>query len=688
MKKIILLGCFFITCCAQAQTTEGENKTEQAFENLADNTETENNEDDNYLQFLEGKKSFKLDINTATTDDLKAFYFINNIQAKALIDYRKATGNFISIYELQSIPFWTAETVRKMLPFVEVGDGETNFKKISSRLSGGKWQVLSRLTRIAELSKGYKIKPPAATNYYLGSPNKVFVRIKYQYKNLLQYGILGEKDAGEKFKFDSTTKGFDNYSFHLQIRQLKKIDFLTLGDFTVNYGQGLISYQGLAFKKSADALAIERQGESIRPYLSLGEYNFQRGAAVGFSIKKIKANIFAGYKSKDANVVIDPLAGEDYFTSLQTSGLHRTKNELADKHTLQQASTGGQLQYNNNNLKIGAQAIYYKFSQPWQKANDPYNRFSITGSEWGNASIDYNYTYKNIHIFGETAIDFKSNIASVNGLMATVDRNVDVSILHRKINKAYQALNANAFTEGVFPNNETGLYAGTTMRPYANVRIDAYADMYKFGFVRYLTNAPTNGYDYMVQIAWKYKKVADMYLRFRNETKPKNFTNNLQPIYEVTPVNRKNFRAHIAYKFGQSGISMRMRTDAVFYKQGTIAETGSLQYIDLTYKPMLSPLTASVRLQYHQTDGYNSRIYAYENDVQYSFSIPAFYGKGARYYANLNYDLRLNAKQTLSFWLRMAQTLYTGETTIGSGLDEIQGNKKTEWKLQMQWTLR
>jgi hypothetical protein len=87
-------------------------------------------------------------------------------------------------------------------------------------------------------------------------------------------------------------------------------------------------------------------------------------------------------------------------------------------------------------------------------------------------------------------------------------------------------------------------------------------------------------------------------------------------------------------------------------------------------------------LQYFETDGYDSRLYAYENDVLYSFSIPVFYDKGYRYYVNVNYDV--NKKMTV--WLRWAQTIFKNKETIGSGLDEITGNKRTEVKLQMLYS--
>ncbi|HKB45305.1 MAG TPA: hypothetical protein VKC90_12980, partial [Chitinophagaceae bacterium] len=71
---------------------------------------------------------------------------------------------------------------------------------------------------------------------------------------------------------------------------------------------------------------------------------------------------------------------------------------------------------------------------------------------------------------------------------------------------------------------------------------------------------------------------------------------------------------------------------------------------------------------------------AYENDVLYSYSIPAFFDKGFRYYFTLNYDLN----KKLSLWLRWAQTIYRDKKTIGSGLDEIQGNHRSEIKLQVR----
>src|ERR1051325_1763965 len=146
---------------------------------------------------------------------------------------------------------------------------------------------------------------------------------------------------------------------------------------------------------------------------------------------------------------------------------------------------------------------------------------------------------------------------------------------------------------------------------------------------------------------------------------------------------RQNWRTQLIYKISTE-VTFRSRVEVLWYDaKGTVSENGFLIYTDVLYKPLLKPFSGNIRLQYFETDGYNSRLYAYENDVLYSFSIPVFYDKGYRYYVNLNYDLT----KKVSCWLRWSQTIYPGRSSIGSGLDEISGNHKSEIKIQTYITL-
>jgi len=269
----------------------------------------------------------------------------------------------------------------------------------------------------------------------------------------------------------------------------------------------------------------------------------------------------------------------------------------------------------------------------------------------------------------------------VQGLMISLSHTVDMSLLYRNISPGYQALYTSAFTESTYPNNEKGLFAGISIKPDMVWRIDAYMDLYKFPWLKYRVNAPSTGSEYMVQVTYKPNRVLEIYTRLRSETKSINYNPDGLILNPVVPQPRQNWRAQLSYKINPI-FTFRTRTEMLWYdKKGPAAENGFLMYADLLYKPLMNPLAGSIRLQYFETDGYNSRLYAYENDVLYSYSIPVFYDKGYRWYINANYDV----SRRMTVWFRFSQSILPGKQSIGTGLDEIKGNKKSEVKLQLRY---
>jgi hypothetical protein len=84
------------------------------------------------------------------------------------------------------------------------------------------------------------------------------------------------------------------------------------------------------------------------------------------------------------------------------------------------------------------------------------------------------------------------------------------------------------------------------------------------------------------------------------------------------------------------------------------------------------------RFSWFKTDGYNSRLYAYENDVLYAFSIPALYGKGIRTYLNF----RQNFTEKLTLWLKVAATHRFSEV---EGENTTEAITKSELKVQLRY---
>ena len=690
MRKCILtlcMGLLCIICKAQVPETpekrvvQPNSNVEQQLENITENNADTETEDDSYLQEMLQYQKNPININSASASLLTGLRILSPINVQNIINYRSLLGNFINIYELQAVPGLDLATIQRLRPYISVTQNVDLFSSLGTRLTNGDQTILFRVSQILEQAKGYAVDPNSGKNFYPGSPQRLFFRYRYNYKNNLQYGIVGEKDGGEQFFKGAQKQGFDFYSAHFFAKNLGIVKSLAIGDFTVNMGQGLTQWMSLAFKKSPDVISTKRQADVLRPYNSAGEINFHRGIGITLTKNNWEGTLFASYRNVDANFSAGDSAQtqDDVVTSLQISGFHRTKSEVADKGIQRQLAFGGNLSYQLKNLHVGLNAIQYNFKYPLQKQAEPYNLYALTGKSFGNYSTDYSYTYKNLHFFGEAAITDKKYTGFINGLLLSAASNVDLSFVYRNISKGYQSLYTNAFTENTFPTNEKGLFSGITVRPSNAWKVDAYVDIYRFPWLKFRVNAPSTGSDYVGQLTYKPNKLFEIYSRFKSEKKAINYNPEDLTLGPVIPQPRQNWRTQISYKFS-SNFTFRSRVETVWFdKKGKATEKGFLMYADLLYAKPLKPLSGNIRLQYFETDGYNSRLYAYENDVLYSFSIPVFYGKGYRYYLNINYDLT----RKFTIWARVSQYLYPQQVTTGSGLDEINKNHKTEVKFQM-----
>jgi hypothetical protein len=659
----------------QSQDVQPSN-AEQQLENLAQANDSES-EDDSWLQELVHFRKNPINLNRAGEEDLIKLKILTDLQIANFIAYRRLLGRLLSIYELQAIPSWDVYTIKKILPFVVVANDSNAGEEMTRRLSGGEHSLLLRCSQVLNKSVGYTKK--SSGTYYLGSPQKIFFRYRYQYKNLLQYGLTGDKDAGEQFFKGGQKYGFDFYSFHVFVKRLGIVQAMALGDFTVNLGQGLIQWQNIAFRKGVDISLVKRQSPVLRPYNSAGEYNFHRGA--GLTVKKgnLEATAFLSFRKINANIATDTLNATEYFTSFLTSGYNRTQSEIDDKNKLKQISFGGNISFSSNNFHAGINGIAYRFSAVLQKREEPYNLYSIAGKRWSNVSADYSYTWRNVHFFGEAALDENRYSGFVNGLIVSADPKIDLSLVHRFIDAKFQSINGNAFTENTFPSNENGLYAGITFRPGSSFRVDAYADFYKFPWLKYGVDAPSYGKDFFIQCTYTPNKQTEIYMRYRDEEKQANWPNNSTATNQLLLIPKKNWRTQVSFQASRS-TTLRSRIELNSYAAGTnIKESGFLSFFDCLFNPPMKRLSASARLQYFETGGYNTRLYAYENDLIYNYSIPVFFDKGYRYYINLGYD----PAKKVSVWFKWSGSVYPGKTSIGTGLDEIKGNTKNEAKIQI-----
>jgi hypothetical protein len=659
---LIILFFIFLQIKLFSQTIETE--IGEKIESIAE----EAGEDADYSFLTEHFQKLKespLALNQASREELEQSGLFNNTQINSLLVHIKANGKLIDIAELQVIEGFDKEFINSIQPYTTL-EKQTLIKGISFQdlLNNGKHQLIFRTQRTLEQPKAYRDKK------YLGSPYKIYTRYKYAFKKNLSAGITLEKDPGEKIY----PKGLDYNSFHLIYKNSGVIKTIALGDYYLSYGQGLIFWSGLSFSKTPEVLAIQKFQKGIKEYTATDENNFMRGAAVSFGLGKFTTDLFYSSNKIDAN--ISKVENEEVLevSSLQITGYHRTESELSDKDAITETIYGSHISYKDKSFNIGTTAAINTFSSIINPRSESYNILSVPNKRNYNLGLDYNLSYKNFSFFGESGMSSGGGLAFIHGTVVSLHPKLNVSILHRSYSTDFLTIKGQAFGEGYKTNNEKGFYTGISIKINSALNLSGYYDVFTFPWLKYQVNAPSSGSDYMILLNYKPSKVVEMHVRYKTKSKEENISAEV-PINYLTTFKQENYRLHTSFKASQV-ITLRNRIEFTTLTKGK----GMLCYQDILFHPLKFPMGLSFRYAIFDTDTYDSRIYAYENDVLYSFSIPAYYFKGQRTYMTLHYRITRH----FDFWLRYATTIYENRSSIGSGNDEISGNQKTDLTFQLR----
>lgn len=607
----------------------------------------------------------KIYLNEAGKMELQEIPWLNPRQIDQFLLYRERLGRLVSIYELQAIPGWDISLIKKLQPFISLdwkGEIKTTLRE---RLHNGQRLAYIRAGRVIESAAGF-LRPDSAG--FMGSPYQVQVRYGYNYRNKLGWGISAVNQTGESFGFQNAKKGFDQLGLHFFVRDIKHMRILALGNFKINFGQGLICWQGVGFSKSGDVMAIKREAPIIQPSVSGAENGFFTGVAIAFQKKKWEFGVFAAKNRKDANMESDTVR------SVLFSGLHRTAAEIEKKGNLLVLSAGIQAGFGNKSVSVHFNALAEKWNHPIFKRPAPYNLFAPSGSLFVNEGVDFAFTYRNMHVFGEVALNERNALASLTGIMISLDKRVSMAILARKISPSYYAWNGNAFTENSFPTNETGLYSSISMVVSKKITVNTYLDLFQIPWLKFRQDSPGSGRSSFIQLIYTPEKSFQFYIRFRTEL---TYQNKNPSLYTNETERRvQNYiRAHLNFKLNEKqSFQCRMEATNVNYNMH-----GMIFYVELKQQFKLFPLRTDIRIQYTSTDDYSSRLYTYESDLPYTYSVFPQYGNYIRYYLNISIPLPQIAKMKNSFslYIKASQNFKLDEKPYGTGLSAIEGFSKT-----------
>ncbi len=676
----------FLSCCgisSLAQTDEMKNSIiEQRIEEIAGALD-EGVELDytNLFEDLSYYYEHPLNLNSAHTEELRELYLLTEIQISSLQRHLLKYGSLQSIYELQAVEDFDIPTIRNISYFVTVQPTmslrDFSFKTFAKEMNH---DLFLRYKRVIEKQDGFVANPETGVLPFAGSPDYMYTRYRMQYRKSFRAGFTMEKDPGETLK-----TGPDFNSFHIMYSGKAWLKKLVIGDFQALFGQGLTFWNGLAFGKSAFVLNVKRNALGLRPYSSVQEGNFMRGAGTTIGFGKFELTGFYSNRRIDANAAlqVDSLLTDDSYlaTSLPVSGLHRTTSEIAQKNRLQETIFGGNLKYTFGTFSVGATAVRTEFAFPITQSSGLYKFGRYSGSQNLTTGIDYQGVIRNANFFGEFSRSLNGGFSAINGMVVSVHPMLSFSAVHRHYGRDYQSLRTNVFGENnTVANNEKGLFVGMQANLSSKYTLTAYTDIVKFPWLQFRIDSPSEMTDYLVQLNYKPDRKHEFYIRYRRKTKELNSSDeDLRVAYPIQTI-QENWRIHAVYQV-HPNVQMKTRAEWTTFKNEGVVDNGFLIYQDFIFKKLGSKYSFTARYALFDTNDWNSKLYAFETDVLYAFSILPYVYKGSRIYGMVKCDIA----RGLDLWVRYATWIYTDRTLISSGNTEILGRTKSDIHIQLRF---
>ena len=577
-----------------------------------------------------------IDLNNTSDEELTQLYFLSPQQIDAILAYAYRHP-FESLYELRLIPELADYEIRDLLPFVYINRAALNSETINTDALYAK-EIFAKahhelLPRIdARNIEAYEGTDPIYTQF----------RYRFDFRRRVTFGVQLRRPAG----------GFARdlqYGAYLQLNDIAPhLHTLVAGNFQASFGQGLVLAPVFHAGKSMYVTSVGQQREGLRYYSSVdGEGLHGAGATLRWEWNKT--------------------------TRLDVSALYsmRHANDSTWHHLL-----GANLTLRHKKLLVELTAIENLWSDSIHPyTNAKYNRHYFRGRNQAVIGASFRYNHGWFDAFGEiaTAQNYKRFEEAINGAankpinspnwgIGTIvgcrfypTSGLSLLALYRYYSPYFDNALGYAFSETSRLGDENGGYLGFDITRLRNWRFIGYGDIFYFSGYKYGLGDATRtlGYDAMAEIQYSWSKHPSfqggdggrLSLRLRARQKG-----------DATYSTRAQF------DWVQGSWSLRTTAEANIIPSKLSTLNSQLTYgytifQDISYSLPLREgrgLGLRLRLQGFDAREWANRIYTYEHDVLYAYSIPAVYGLGGRAYLCLRWQII----PQLALYFRASETVY------------------------------
>jgi hypothetical protein len=550
-----------------------------------------------------------LDLNTVSREELLTLPGMTPAEADAVLRERRVRGEFGSPRALASIDPLGTSIFRKIGSYVTA---------VPRRLPGAGAEVRTRGVRDAGT------ETPAGAERHAGDPVKAYTRILGK-AGWAEAGAVLEKDPGERYQ-DGYAAGY------AAARGLGPLTMLLVGDYDLMVGQGLVFWRGAAPGRGSDAASAPlRSATGIRPHRSTEEESFLRGAAA-----TVAAGVGTGEVAATAFVSRRGLSGtsdaESGAVAPAADGLFRTPEESARRNAFRESLFGVHLAWESGDgVRIGASGYAAGFDRPVYAAGRglaPATTLRVGGAEGS-------WTSGPVTLFGEAAASSYGGGAWIGGALIALPGGGGVSIAARSCAPDFVNPHASAFTQRSEARNEQGVYAGVQLPLSREVRLSGFLDHFNYPSPTATVSFPSKGYEALAQVEVRPERGVELAVRGSYRMSEENgvATDPAERSVETARERRQGRVRGMITVRPRPSLRFRTRVEVTAVEPAGREENdrGVLFAQEAGWMPV-PEVSLDARLSIFDTDSYDSRLYAVEQDVAGSYSNPPLYGKGARWY--------------------------------------------------------
>lgn len=614
----------------------------------------------------------RLEINSISNAQIQNLEFLDQPQKELLIDFLKENRPIQSMLELQVIEGFDHQTI-KLLSQKFFVKKPPDWKRTLKQINNPDLSFAAiRLQALRQSKKGFKI--PEHLGGFSGAQTASRLRALHRKYGHYSLGLLMDRDMGEG-QNTSFLNHIDPYQFlsaHAFVEGGKRIKKLCIGDFAIQYGEGLVFSPGFRMGKGAETIySIKNPELGLRPFSSAFENGGMRGIATTIGINPFDLTVFLSRKGRHATIHRTSSDG-NFFTSFYDAGLFRNTREKQKKRSVEELSFGGVLSFRSKreNLKLNLEWKETRYDIPIRKrfSNSAFNFYSREISLFG---LSGSYSKNGLLVFAEAALSNHHATGVLIGSIININKHFDAGILARRLGSKFFNPSSGTFSELSTAQNENGVYVSLKWKPNHVWSVEGFSDIYSFPSLRHRSLGAGSGSEKLLHFKFRPNRDLQVRLVLRAETvKNETLEKDIEKFRSMGSIHKK---LDERLKYG----------GRIYFNRQSSLETNRGYGLsqELTYTLKLFSVTGFVG--FFDTEDHQTRIFFFEKNVFWEYAIPAYSGTGSRYLILIKFRLLKKA----SFWIRLAHTHLSRRNSIGNGMDTINGNQVTELKGLLKWNL-